>query len=186
MNNHLISEVVKITPKKFEDERGFFSEIFNNRDYKKFGIEDQFLQDNHSFSKKIGTVRGLHFQSPPFEQSKLISCIRGSIFDVAVDIRKNSPTFGKWTGHELTQVNGCQLFIPVGFAHGFMTLENNTEVIYKCSNYYSPKSEGIIKWNDNDINIMWPLNIQLIISKRDNDARLLSQIESPFQWLNNS
>ena len=186
MNDYLIPDVLKIIPKKFVDERGYFSEIFNIREYKKLGIEDQFVQDNRSFSKKTGTVRGLHFQSPPYEQSKLISCTRGSIFDVAVDLRKNSPTFGKWTAHELTYDNGCQLFVPFGFAHGFMTLEDNTEVIYKCSNYYNPESEQIIKWNDPDIDIKWPLNIKTIISNRDNNAPFLSQIESPFQWITNS
>ena len=186
MNNHLIHDVIRIIPKKFKDERGLFSEIFNSRDYKKLGIEEQFVQDNYSFSKKVGTVRGLHFQSPPYEQSKLISCISGSIFDVAIDIRKNSPSFGKWTGYELSYSNGCQLYVPVGFAHGFMTLEDNTKVIYKCSNYYFPKSEVVIKWNDPEIGIEWPLNTKTIKSDRDNKAPFLSQIESPFQWINNS
>ena len=107
-------------------------------------------------------------------------------FDVAIDIRKNSPSFGKWTGYELSYSNGCQLYVPVGFAHGFMTLEDNTKVIYKCSNYYFPKSEVVIKWNDPEIGIEWPLNTKTIKSDRDNKAPYLSQIESPFQWINNS
>ena len=115
-----------------------------------------FLQDNHSFSWEPGTLRGLHFQAPPNAQGKLVRCGKGAIFDVAVDIRKGSPTFGHWDGYELTEENGHQLYVPVGFAHGFLTLKPKSEIVYKCTDYYDPEAQGSIRWDDPSIGIKWP------------------------------
>lgn len=131
-------------------------------------------------------MRGLHFQAPPHAQDKLVRCGRGSLFDVLVDIRRGSPTFGQWTGYELSSENGNQIFIPKGFAHGFVTLEPSTEIIYKCSDYYAPASEGSLRWDDPDIGISWPNCEDPILSQRDMQAPLLSQIETPFIFGQNS
>ena len=135
-----IPEIVLIKPKKYDDPRGFFAETYSRRKYLEFGIDVEFVQDNHSISKKVSTLRGLHFQAPPYAQAKLVRCGRGAIFDVAVDIRRGSPNYGQWDGYELTAENGYQLFVPVGFAHGFVTLEPNSEIVYKCSDYYAPEA----------------------------------------------
>ena len=123
---------------RHNDNRGYFAETYSHRKYLELGIDVEFVQDNHSFSREVGTLRGLHFQSPPHAQAKLVRCGRGAIFDVAVDIRRGSPTYGQWEGCELTAKNGDQLYIPVGFAHGFVTLEPDSEIVYKCSDYYAP------------------------------------------------
>lgn len=170
-----------IIPVRHNDNRGFFSEIYNYKRYYDQGIKTKFVQDNQSLSIKAGTIRGLHFQAPPNAQAKLIRCGNGSIFDVAVDIRLGSPYFGKWIGFELSAKNGKQLYIPIGFAHGFMTLEPNSEIIYKCSDYYSPKSEGVLNWKDPDINISWPKNQKYLLNERDKNAISLRNLESPFK-----
>ena len=139
-----------IIPTRHYDDRGFFSELYKYNTYFENNITSKFVQENHSFSLQSGTLRGLHFQAPPFSQAKLIRCGQGSIYDVAVDIRLGSPYYGKWFGYKLTAENGHQLFVPDGFAHGFITLETNSEIIYKCSEYYDPKSEGALFWNDPD------------------------------------
>lgn len=175
-----IDGVIRIEPIRFQDERGFFSETYNLKAFKGFGIDTTFIQDNYSLSKKVGTVRGLHFQKEPFGQAKLVKCSKGKIFDVVVDLRKNSSSYGKWYGIELSPENGIQLFIPVGLAHGFMTLEPNTEITYKCSNIYSPSSEGSLRWNDPDIGIDWPLNINPSISEKDSSAPFFKQFKTPF------
>ena len=180
--NKNFSEVKFFKDKRYEDKRGFFAETYNYKKNLTLGIDCKFIQDNQSISFKVGTVRGLHFQSPPFAQSKLVRCGYGRIFDVAVDIRNGSPNFGKWVGYELSAKNGCQLFIPEGFAHGFMTLEPNSEIIYKCSNYYKPESEMIIRWNDPYIGINWPLNQDIIISDKDAEGVFIQNICSPFMW----
>ena len=149
-------ELIRIIPTRHGDHRGFFAETYSQRKYEKLGVKVEFVQDNHSLSNKPGTLRGLHFQAPPYAQSKLVRCGMGAIFDVAVDIRKGSPTYGQWDGCQLTAENGYQLFIPSGFAHGFVTLEPNSEIVYKCSDYYHPNSEGFLRWNDPDIGIIWP------------------------------
>ena len=128
----MIETLKCIKPSRHEDHRGFFAETYNRRKYLDLGIELEFVQDNHSISKDAGTLRGLHFQSPPNAQAKLVRCGRGAIFDVAVDIRRGSPTYGEWKGYELTAENGYQLFVPVGFAHGYITLKPNSEIVYKC------------------------------------------------------
>lgn len=128
----------------------------------------------------VGTVRGLHFQAPPHAQAKLVRCGRGAIFDVAVDIRRSSPTYGQWVGYELSATNGAQLYIPEGFAHGFVTLEPDSEIIYKCSDYYAPETEGALHWDDPDIGIELPLTGDAILSEKDATAPLLADLESPF------
>ena len=175
-----------ICPKRNGDYRGFFAEIYNQRQYLNYKIDDHFVQDNLSLSEKIGTIRGLHFQAPPYAQAKLVSCVHGAIFDVAVDIRKGSPTFGNWKGYELSSDNSFQLYIPIGFAHGFKTLEPNSVVIYKCSNYYAPEAEGSLLWNDPDIGIQWPSEFTPILSSKDTKAELIKDFNNPFIYGENS
>ena len=171
-----------ITPPRFGDERGFFSETYNSAKLAAEGITTAFVQDNHSVSAEIGTVRGLHFQAPPKAQAKLVRCGRGRLFDVAVDIRKGSPTYGKWFGIELTFENGRQLLVPAGFAHGFVTREPGTEIIYKCSDFYAPETEGALVWNDPDIGIDWGLDRDPILSSKDAEAGGLAAFDSPFAY----
>lgn len=144
------------------------------------GLDFDFVQDNHSFSSRKGTVRGLHFQAPPQVQTKLVRCGRGALYDVAVDIRRGSPTYGQWTGTELSFENGRQLLVPAGFAHGFMTLTSDCEIIYKCTDTYAPALEGAVVWNDPAIGITWPLADAAILSEKDAAAAPLSALETPF------
>ncbi len=164
----------------FKDDRGFFIESYNKRDFKEIGLSVDFVQDNHSFSKK-GVLRGLHFQFK-HPQGKLVRVISGRVFDVAVDLRPNSPTFGKWYGVELSGENTLQFYIPPGFAHGFISLEENTHFFYKCTEYYYPKDELGIIWNDPDLNIHWPLDQvgEVIISEKD---KSLPKFEEVKEWL---
>jgi len=171
-----------LKPKRFGDHRGFFAETYSRRVYASLGIDVEFVQDNHSLSRAVGTVRGLHFQAPPNAQAKLVRCGRGAIFDVAVDIRRGSPTFGQWVGYELSAENGAQLFIPAGFAHGFATLMPDSEIIYKCSDYYAPASDGALRWDDPAIGIDWPLTGAAILSEKDAVAPLLVHLDSPFDY----
>ena len=178
-----LADVVILTPDRFTDPRGFFSESYNLNTLAKAGIEVPFVQDNHSFSLSSGTVRGLHFQSPPFAQIKLVRCGRGSCFDVAVDIRSGSPTFGKWVGVELSFENGRQLLVPAGFAHGFVTREPETEVVYKCSHEYAPQAEHNLLWNDADIGIEWSVSAtDATLSDKDAAAGRFADLQSPFFW----
>ena len=140
------------------------------------------MQDNHSLSQTVGTVRGLHFQSPPHAQAKLVRCGRGALFDVAVDIRKGSPTYGQWVGYELSFENGLQLLVPTGFLHGFVTLQPDTEIIYKCTDYYSPECDGAVRFDDPDIGIDWPLTGDAVLSDKDAAASLLHDFNNPFVW----
>lgn len=175
--------VLLIKPPRFEDERGWFSETYNHAKYCDRGLATIFVQDNHSHSRSPGVVRGLHFQAPPHGQAKLVSCIRGAIFDVCVDIRRGSPTYGKWTAATLSAENGHQLYIPVGFAHGFVTLEPQTQVFYKVSAYYSAASEGGIAWDDPDLAIAWPLpDSGPILSPKDAGLPPLDGFDSPFEF----
>jgi dTDP-4-dehydrorhamnose 3,5-epimerase len=171
---------------RHNDNRGYFAETYSHRKYLELGIDVEFVQDNHSFSREVGTLRGLHFQSPPHAQAKLVRCGRGAIFDVAVDIRRGSLTYGQWEGYELTAKTGDQLYIPVGFAHGFVTLEPDSEIVYKCSDYYAPETEGAVLWNDSDIGINWPAETDPILSDKDAVAPLFSDLENPFIFGENS
>ena len=171
---------------RYFDERGFFAETYSRCKYSELGIDVEFVQDNHSLSREVGTLRGLHFQAPPHAQAKLVRCGRGAIFDVAVDIRLSSPTYGQWKGYELTAENGDQLYVPVGFAHGFVTLMPDSEIVYKCSDYYAPETEGAILWNDPNIGIDWPTEAEPILSDKDAVAPVFSDLESPFIFGENS
>lgn len=168
-----------ITPKVFKDQRGFFLESYSDKFFKSVGITTVFVQDNHSRSEPSGVLRGLHFQKHPFAQCKLIRVIQGSIYDVAVDIRKNSPTFGKWLGFELTSTNFNMLLVPQGFAHGFCTLVPGTEVQYKVDNFYSPEHDSGIRWNDPDLNIPWPVK-EPVLSDKDAVLPFFKELDSPF------
>lgn len=148
------------------------------------GIDVEFVQENHSLSGAVGTLRGLHFQAPPHPQAKLVRCVRGMIFDVAVDIRRNSPTFGQWESHKLTAENGHQLYVPVGFAHGFVTLEPDSEIVYKCTDYYAPETEGAVHWSSCGID--WPLTADPILSDKDMIAPAFTNFVSPFIYGQNS
>ncbi|MFY0693128.1 MAG: dTDP-4-dehydrorhamnose 3,5-epimerase [Paracoccaceae bacterium] len=169
-----------LTPTRFGDARGFFCESWNRARMLEHGIDIDFVQDNHSLSEATGTLRGLHFQAPPHAQVKLVRCGRGSLYDVAVDIRRGSPTFGQWTGVELSFENGRQLLIPEGFLHGFVTLEPMTEVVYKCSDYYSPEASGSVAWDSAGID--WPLQGPPVLSDQDQTAIPFDQFTSPFEW----
>ena len=171
-----------LTPRRFGDERGFFSESWNRRLLAEHGMDYDFVQDNHSVSARINTVRGLHFQSPPHAQAKLVRCGKGRLFDVAVDIRKGSPTFGQWFGVELSFENGRQLMIPAGFLHGFATREPDTEIIYKCTDYYSPTSDGAVRYDDPGIGIDWGLTGAAILSDKDAAAPRLADFATPFSF----
>lgn len=173
-----------ITPKRFGDDRGWFTETFNARNFARVGIAEPFVQDNHSLSRPVGTLRGLHFQTPPHGQAKLVRCIRGRILDVAVDVRRGSPTYGRHVAAELSAENGEQLFIPVGFAHGFVTLEPDTEVTYKVTDFYAPECDGGIRWNDPDIGIDWPLAAASgpVLSPKDEKLPFLKDFDSPFPY----
>lgn len=151
-----IEDVVLIEPVVFPDGRGFFMETYKQSEFSAFGIRERFVQDNHSSSAK-GVLRGLHYQREPMAQGKLIRCIQGAIFDVAVDIRRDSPSFGRWISVELSAENRLMLYVPPGFAHGFMVLSEMAEILYKCTREYSPQDEEGIIWNDPDISIVWPL-----------------------------
>lgn len=176
-----IPEVIEITPPKFGDHRGFFSEVFKRSAFEAEGIEIDWVQDNQSLSAEPGTVRGLHFQAPPVAQAKLVRVLRGAIYDVAVDIRKGSPSFGKWVACEISAEKWNQLLVPAGFAHGFMTLTPHTEVLYKVDAPYAPASEGAILWDDPAIGIEWPqLGTGPILSGKDRDAPLLADFNTPF------
>lgn len=172
--------VLVVEPKVFGDHRGWFMESYSKEHFQNAGIEIDFVQDNQSFSAQKGTLRGLHFQLNPKCQSKLVRCTQGVIYDVAVDIRKGSPTYGKWFGIELSAENKKQLFIPKGFAHGFMTLTDNVEIQYKCDELYAPEFDGGILWNDPEIGIKWPLDVQPVLSVKDEKAPLLKDAKTNF------
>ena len=171
-----------LTPRRFGDERGFFSESWNRRLLAEHGMDYDFVQDNHSVSARVNTVRGLHFQSPPHAQAKLVRCGRGRLFDVAVDVRRGSPTYGQWFGVELSFENGRQLMIPAGFLHGFATRDPDTEIIYKCTDYYSPKADGAVRFDDPDIGIDWGLTGDAILSDKDAAAPRLAGFTTPFSF----
>ena len=166
--------VFVLEPQVFGDARGWFMESWSQRKMEEAGIKVDFVQDNQSFSAQKGTLRGLHYQLNPKCQAKLLRCTRGKIFDVAVDIREGSPQYGQWVGVELSAENKKQLFIPRGFAHGFITLTDDVEVQYKADNYYAPECDGNIRWNDPDIGVEWPIE-PVILSEKDQKAPLLKE-----------
>lgn len=172
--------VVIIEPARHGDDRGFFSESWNQKRMADAGLSYDFVQDNHSLSAAVGTLRGLHYQSPLHAQAKLVRCGRGCLFDVAVDIRKGSPTYGQWTGVELTFENGKQLLVPEGFLHGFITREPDTEVIYKVTDYYAPECDGAVHWDSCGID--WGFTGSPALSPKDDAARRFEDFDSPFDW----
>lgn len=167
-----------IHPTIFHDARGYFYEPYNRKTFAEIGIGEEFVQDNQSFSQK-GVIRGLHFQNPPHAQAKLLRVLQGSIWDVAVDIRKSSPTYGKYFGVELSAENKTIFYVPKGFAHGFLTLEDNTLLLYKCSDFYNKPSEGALIWNDPDVAISWKIN-NPILSEKDLNGKKLKELNSQF------
>jgi dTDP-4-dehydrorhamnose 3,5-epimerase len=172
-----------ISVKRYVDGRGWFSETFREERLADIGVACRFVQDNQSSSKRAGTLRGLHFQTPPAEQAKLVSVSRGKILDVAVDVRKGSPTYGKFVSAELSAESGHQMFVPAGFAHGFVTLEDDVIATYKVSSYYSPQHDGGIRWKDPDIAFPWPLpEANITTSDKDGRLPLLREFNSPFTY----
>lgn len=177
-----MSPVQLIPPHRHADARGWFTEVYSVAAFARLGITCTFVQDNHSLSAAAHTLRGFHFQTPPHGQDKLVRCIRGRIFDVAVDVRADSPTFGRWVGAELSERNGHQLFIPVGFAHGFLTLDPDTEVTYKCSAPYAPAADGGIRWDS--VGVEWPIPPGMVpaLSPKDRELPTLADSTSPFPY----
>ncbi len=169
-----IEDVILVTPKVFGDSRGFFMESYQKSTFFENGIKVEFNQDNHSKSTK-GVLRGLHYQTKPKAQAKLVRCSKGKILDIAVDIRKDSKTFGKWVGEILSEENKNMLFIPEGFAHGFVVLSDEAELLYKASGEYSPENDRGIRWNDPDINIDWNINFEPLLSEKDNKQPYLKE-----------
>ena len=179
----VLDGVLLLTPKRFGDTRGFFSESWNRRVMVKYGIDFDWVQDNHSLSSQAGTIRGLHFQAPPHAQDKLVRCGRGALYDVVVDIRKGSPTYGQWFGSELSFENGRQLLVPAGFLHGFVTLQPNTEILYKCTDYYVPECDGAVHYDS--LGVDWGLGgLEPVLSEKDAKASNFTNFESPFTWKN--
>ncbi|PRZ44703.1 dTDP-4-dehydrorhamnose 3,5-epimerase [Tritonibacter scottomollicae] len=180
IKNTKLSGVKILTPARFGDARGFLSESWNRKQMEEHGIDLDFVQDNHSMSAEVGTIRGLHFQAPPAAQDKLVRCGQGALFDVAVDIRKGSPTYGAWFGIELTAENGRQLLVPKGFLHGFITRAPMTEIIYKCTDYYAPDCDGAVRWDSCGID--WGFDGQPLLSQKDAAAPALAEFDSPFTF----
>jgi dTDP-4-dehydrorhamnose 3,5-epimerase len=176
-----LPDVLILTQRRFGDARGWFMESWNARRMAEAGLDLPWVQDNHSFSSAKGTLRGLHFQSPPRAQDKLVRCTRGAILDVAVDIRAGAPTYGKWVAVELSADNGRQLFVPKGFLHGFVTLMDGTEVQYKCTDLYAPENDGAVRWDDPALGIDWGVTAP-VLSDKDARAPLLADIGTPFRW----
>jgi dTDP-4-dehydrorhamnose 3,5-epimerase len=175
--------VLELRPARHADDRGFFSEVWSSEGWREAGVDVNFVQDNHSFSNRRGVLRGLHYQAPPMEQAKLVRVTRGSVFDVAVDIRTGSPTFGKWVSTILSAERWNQLFIPTGFAHGFLTLDEGSEVVYKVSAPYSADHDRAIRFDDPDIAIDWPVAVdEMTLSDKDRAAPLLAEVQTGFSF----
>ena len=179
-----IPDVKLLTPVKHGDHRGFFSEVYNRKILREGGISVDFVQDNCSLSADVGTLRGLHFQTPPFAQGKLVRVARGSIFDVAVDLRRGSPTYGQHVSATISAEAWNQIWVPAGFGHGFMTLTPDTEVVYKVSDYYAPDHDRGLLWNDPELGIRWPIpETGEVLSDRDREHPTLSELDSPFEYV---
>ncbi len=180
---HPLDGVLTLRPKRFGDERGFFSQTYSLSEMAQIGFDRPFVQDNHSMSGARGTVRGLHFQAPPRAQDKLLRVVHGSILDVAVDIRVGSPTYGRSVAVELSAENGLQLLVPRGFAHGFQTLTDRAEVLYKVTEEYAPETEGGLFWNDPALGISWPIGDgEVTVNARDREWPTLIDFKSPFTF----
>ncbi len=178
-----IPDVTLLLPKKFGDDRGFFSETYNFMAFRKAGMDLTFVQDNHAYSANKWTMRGLHFQSPPYAQDKLLRVVCGSVLDLAVDIRRGSPTYGRHVSAVLSAEAWNQILVPIGFAHAYLTLEPNTEVLYKVTNYYAPEHDHGLLWNDPDLGIDWPVaEDQVEISEKDRAQPLFKDLHSPFEY----
>ncbi len=176
-----IPDVKLVLTSRIQDDRGFFSETYNQARFREHGLDAEFIQDNHSHSVRAFTIRGLHFQSPPFAQAKLVRVVRGAIVDVAVDVRKGSPTFGRWVKAVLSAENGLQIFVPRGFLHGFATLVENTEVVYKVDAIYSKACDGSVAWNDPSLGIDWGIDTaEVVVSPKDAQAQSFAGFVSPF------
>ena len=178
-----IPGVLRLTPRRFGDGRGFFSESWSARRMEEHGLSFDFVQDNHSYSAETGTVRGLHYQSPPMAQTKLVRVARGSVLDVAVDVRRGSPSYGQWVAETLSAENGAQLLVPRGFLHGFVTLEPDTDVLYKVDAFYAPECDGGVRFDDPDLRIDWGMGPEkAILSDKDARAPAFSDFETPFVY----
>lgn len=180
-----IPGVLIIETDVFKDQRGYFTETYNKSKYEAMGITTEFVQDNRSFSAQKGTLRGLHWQNPPFAQAKLVSCSRGAVMDVAVDIRKGSPTFGQWVSVELSDKNHRQIFIPRGFAHGFLTLTEDVEFCYKCDNVYNKAAEGGMRYDAPEVNVDWGsllMGIEPVLSEKDLTGPALGDSDNQFVY----
>jgi dTDP-4-dehydrorhamnose 3,5-epimerase len=177
----MVPKLIRV--RRFGDERGWFSESYNAARFAEAGVRDAFVQDNHSFSARKGTLRGLHFQLPPHAQAKLVRCTAGAIWDVAVDVRSGSPTRGRWVGATLSAEGGEQLYVPVGFAHGFVTLTEDVQVQYKASDVYAPQAEGAVRWDDPEVGIAWPLDgLAPTLSDKDAIAPSLADLIDAFPY----
>jgi dTDP-4-dehydrorhamnose 3,5-epimerase len=175
--------VLIVQPRRFNDARGYFTEVFNQRAFRDVGIETVFVQDNQSCSLKRGTVRGLHFQNPPATQAKLVRVVRGCVYDVVLDLRAGSPTYGEWVAERLSADDGKQIYVPHGFAHGFCTLEDNSEVVYKVDTYYAPAHDDGIIWNDSTLNIPWPVGSDAAtLSDKDKKLGTFAEFVPAFQY----
>ena len=177
--------VMRLVPRRFGDDRGWFSEVWSQRTLEASGLSFDWVQDNHSHSVDAGTVRGLHYQAPPMAQTKLVRVARGAVLDVAVDVRKSSPTYGQWVAEELSEENGAQLLVPKGFLHGFVTLTPGTDVLYKVDAFYSGEHDGAVRFDDPDLGVDWGLDPGAAVrSAKDAAAPMFSDWESPFNWDN--
>lgn len=175
--------VLLLQPRRFADDRGWFSEVWSQRTLVSVGLSFEWVQDNHSHSVEAGTVRGLHYQAPPMAQTKLVRVARGAMLDVAVDVRRGSPTYGHWVAKELSEANGAQLLVPKGFLHGFVTLTPDTDVLYKVDAFYSGEHDGAIRFDDPDLGVDWGINPKdAVLSAKDGGAALLKDWDTPFVW----
>ena len=175
-------DVKVLTPRRFGDDRGWFSEVWNARALAEAGITADFVQDNHSLSRPKGTLRGLHYQAPPHAQAKLVRCVAGEIWDVVVDARRGSPHFGSWTGVRLSAEEGNQIWVPAGFLHGFSTLTDDAEVVYKCTDFYAPEADGSVRWDSPSLGIDWRIDGPPEVSAKDASAPMFNDWDSPFEW----
>lgn len=183
MESTQLEGVVLVHPRRLVDERGFFSEVFNKEAMSEVGISDHFVQDNHSLSRHAGTIRGLHFQIPPRPTAKLVRVVTGAVFDVVVDLRQGSPTFGHHVSAELSAENWVQIYVPIGFAHGFCTIAPDTEVVYKVTDYWSPEVDRGVAWDDPELGIEWPVSTKsAILSDKDRGQPSLSELPTHFEW----